>query len=73
MSDNVWPNKPSGPNENETRNQAENKDRASLQNELREQERLGDEMFNPFDANRVEYPGSGDGAGGRVRRNSWPK
>ena len=53
MSDKVWPGMPTGPNEHETREQAESADKASLQNELNEQERLGNEMMDPFDANRV--------------------
>ena len=69
MSDKVWPGLPTGPNEQETRNQAESKDRTSVQNELNEQDRLGREMMTPFDHNRVPYPGSGDDAGGRIRAN----
>ena len=72
MSDDVFPGLPTGPNEHETREQAETQDVNSLQTELNEQDRLGNEMFDPFAANRVPTPGSGDGAGGRVRRNRWP-
>lgn len=53
MADQVWPNKPTGPNEFEQRAQAERRDRDSLSTEHQEQERLGNEMFNPFDGNRV--------------------
>lgn len=69
MSDKVWPGLPTGPNEHETREQAESADVASLENELNEQERIGNVMLGPFDHNRVPTPGSGDGAGGRVKIN----
>ena len=69
MSDKVWPGLPTGPNEHETREQAEQADRDSLQTELNEQMRIGGEQTGPFDHNRVQPPGSGDDAGGRVRIN----
>ena len=68
MSDKVWPGLPTGPNEHETRDQAESADVASTQNELFEQQRIGNAQQSPFDHNRVPTPGSG--AGGRVRINS---
>ena len=73
MADQVWPNKPTGPDEFEQREQVERRDRDSLSTEHNEQERIGDSMFNPFDSNRAPTPGSGDGAGGRVRinRDHW--
>lgn len=48
----------------EDKEATERQDEASLENELREQDRLGDEMSNPFDKNRVPAPG--EGKGGRV-------
>lgn len=74
MSDNVWPGMPTGPNEFEQRDELEQRDRDSLSIEHSEQERIGNEMLDPFAANRVPTPGSGDGEGGRVRVNpEWPK
>ena len=53
MSDKVWPGLPTGPNEHETRGQAEHADRNSLHNELNEQQRIGNARYSPFDQNRV--------------------
>jgi len=53
MTDNVWPGLPTGPNEHETREQAETQDVSSLQRELDEQQRIADGMHSPFDKNRV--------------------
>jgi hypothetical protein len=53
MTDKVWPNMPTGPNEFEQRQDVEQQDVASLQNELNEQQRIADGMHNPFDKNRV--------------------
>lgn len=64
MSDKVWPGLPTGPDEFEQRDDAERNDKASLERELTEQQRIGDGMFNPFDKNRVTTPGTG--RGGRV-------
>ncbi len=73
MSDKVWPGLPTSPNEHETREQAERADRESLQTELNEQQRIGNAQRSPFDHNRVQPPGSGDDAAGRVRvnRDHW--
>ena len=49
MSDDVWPGLPTGPNEHETREQAEQADRASLQRELAEQERIAANTGGVFD------------------------
>ena len=67
--DDVFLNHPTGGEDDTTREAAESADVASLQNELNEQERIGDSMIDPFAANRVPTPGSGDGAGGRVHIN----
>lgn len=73
MSDDVFPGMPTGPSEHETRSGVERQDVDSLQTELNEQGRISAGMHNPFDKNRVTPPGSGDGAGGRVRVNrDWP-
>ena len=71
--DDIFPGHPSGGSDHSTRDQAESADVASLQNELNEQQRLDDEMMDPFAANRVPTPGSGDDQGGRVRinRDHW--
>ena len=55
----------------ENKEATERQDEASLQNELAEQDRLSDEMANPFDKNRVPAPG--EGVGGRVviDRDHW--
>ncbi len=53
MSDDVWPGLPTGPNEHETRSGVERQDVASLQRELQEQRRIGNEQVNPFGHNRV--------------------
>lgn len=53
MSDRVWPGLPTGPNEHETRSGVERQDVASLQNELQEQRRIGNEQEHPFSQNRV--------------------
>ncbi len=53
MSDHVWPGLPTGPNEHETRSGIERQDVASLQTELREQDRIGNAQRSPFDHNRV--------------------
>ena len=53
MSDNIWLNRPTGPNENQSRAQVEQADRESLQTELREQLRISSEQVGPFDHNRV--------------------
>jgi hypothetical protein len=71
--DEVFLNHPTGGEDYSTREAAENADVASLQRELSEQRRIGDAQQSPFDHNRVPTPGSGDGAGGRVRRTNWPK
>lgn len=65
--DDVFLNYPTGAEDYSTRAQAEGADVASLQNELHEQERIGNAQQSPFDHNRVQPPG--DGAGGRVRIN----
>ena len=72
-NDNVWPGLPTGPDEHEQRSDLEQQDVASLQTELNEQKRIGNAMHSPFDHNRVQPPGSGDSAGGRVRinRDHW--
>ena len=71
--DQVFPGHPTGGEEYTTREAAESADVASLQNELNEQERIGNTMLDPFEHNRVPTPGSGDGAGGRVKinRDHW--
>ena len=70
--DDLFLNHPTGGEDYTTRDQAESEDVASLQREQFEQQRIGDSMIDPFAANRVPTPGSGDG--GRVRRNTnWPK
>ena len=69
MSDKVWPGLPTGPDEHEQRQDLEQQDVASLQREQAEQQRIADGMIEPFGHNRVTPPGSGDGAGGRVRIN----
>ena len=73
MSDKVWPGLPTGPNEHKTREQGESEYNDHLQTELNEQGRIVGEQTGPFDHNRVEPPGSGDNAGGRVRvnRDHW--
>ena len=43
----------------ENKEATERQDEASLQNELAEQNRLSDEMANPFDKNRVPAPAEG--------------
>lgn len=53
MSNEVWPGLPTGPKEYETRPEIERQDAASLQTELEEQRRIGRELSNPFDHNRV--------------------
>ena len=53
MSDDIFPGLPTGPNDNETRDQAESTDVSSLQTELNEQQRIGGEQTAPFDHNRV--------------------
>lgn len=70
--DNVFLNHPTGGEDYSTREQAESQDVASLQTELDNSQRIADGMFDPFAANRVPTPGSGDGAGGRVNRTDWP-
>jgi|GEM_PF-5078168 len=67
--DDVWPNVPTGPDEFATRDDAEQQDAATLLRELQEQQRIATETGGAFDHNRVEYPGTGDGAGGRVKIN----
>ena len=71
MSDKVWPGLPTGPNEFETRDQAEGQDKASLENELREQNRLGNAQIDPFDKNRVPTPGEGRGGRVVINRDHW--
>jgi len=53
MSDDVFPGQRTGPNEHETREQAEQQDVASLQREQFEQQRIGNGQHNPFEHNRV--------------------
>ena len=67
--DEVFLNHPTGGEAYSTREQAEREDVASLQTELNEQERIGNAQRSPFAHNRVPTPGSGDGAGGRVKIN----
>lgn len=71
--DQIFPGQPTGGEDYTTREAAESADVSSLQNELSEQERLGNTMLDPFAANRVPTPGSGDGTGGRVKinRDHW--
>lgn len=71
--DDVFPGLETGSNDHETRDQAEAADVSSLQTELNEQERIAANTGGVFDHNRVPSPGSGDGAGGRVRinRDHW--
>jgi len=61
MSDDIFPGLRTGPNDHETREQAESQDKASLENELREQDRLGNAQIDPFAANRVATSGKGRG------------
>lgn len=53
MSDQVWPGLPTGPDEHEKRPRVEELDVASLQTELNEQRRIGNEQISPFGHNRV--------------------
>lgn len=53
MSDDVWPKLETGPNEHEERDQVEREDVAAGLNELREQQRIGNSMIEPFGHNRV--------------------
>lgn len=53
MSDQVWPGQPTGPIEHETRSGLERQDVASLQTELNEQRRIGNEQVSPFRHNRL--------------------
>jgi hypothetical protein len=71
MSDDVWPGLPTGPNEFETREQAESADVASLQRELAEQERIAANTGGVFDKNRVPAPGEGVGGRVRINRDHW--
>lgn len=71
MSDKVWPNLDTGPNEHETREQAEQQDVASLEREQFEQQRIGNAQRSPFDHNRVTPPGTGSGGRVRVNRDHW--
>lgn len=68
--DDVFLTHPTGGEDYTTRDQAEREDVASLRREQFEQSRISQEQTAPFDKNRVEPPGSGDDAGGRVRINS---
>ncbi len=68
--DEIWPNNPTGPDGHEQqRDELEQRDADSILNEQAEQQRIGESMIDPFSHNRVEIPGTGDGAGGRVRIN----
>jgi hypothetical protein len=70
MSDQVFPNLDTGPDEFFNRDKAESADKASLVTELQEQGRLGNEQIDVWSDRRVEIPGTG--AGGRVDRNpNW--
>ena len=71
MSDDIWPGLPTGPNDQETREQAERADVDSLQTELNEQQRIGNAQRSPFDHNRVPIPGEGSGGRVRVNRDHW--
>ena len=73
MSDEIFPGSKTGPDEFEQRADLEQQDIGSLQREQFEQQRIAGGMIDPFAANRVPAPGSGDDAGGRVRinRNHW--
>jgi len=53
MSDQVWPGRPTGPNEHEQRHEVEQHDVASHQTELDEQKRIGDAQRSPFAHNRL--------------------
>lgn len=67
--DDIFLNHPTGGEDFSNREAEERADVDSLQRELDEQERIGNAQRSPFDKNRVQSPGSGDGAGGRVRIN----
>ena len=67
--DNIWPGLGTGPDEFAQRDDAEQQDAATLRRELQEQGRIAPETGGAFDHNRVPTPGTGDGAGGRVRLN----
>ena len=71
--DEVFLNHPTGGEDYTTREQAEGADVASLEREQFEQQRIGNAQKSPFDHNRVQPPGTGDDAGGRVRinRDHW--
>lgn len=69
--DDIFPGLPTGGSEFDKKAEAERDDKASLQTELDEQERIAGNTGGVFDKNRVAPVGVGDGGRVRIDPDHW--